>query len=272
MQFSTHVFNLSIEEGVFPKELKIARGIPLFKFDNCMLVINYRPVSVLQLFSKILEKIMYNRILAFINKHDLLYKFQFGFRGKHETDIVLIVLVDKIMSAFNDGEMVLGALLDLSKAFDNVDHDILLNKLNMYGIRGTAHDWFRSYLFQRKQFVAFNGSTSNHYDDVIMTTIASQVTSLTSVYSTVYSDADQRKLQSSRHWPLCGEFTGTGEFPAQRASYAENVSIWWRHHVNLLLNVGFHKGLFWGHYSFYCISMIWSMYQLHCFHCYLQMT
>ena len=69
-----------------------------------------------------------------------------------------------------------------------------------------------------------------HYDDVIMTTIASQITSLTSVYSTVYSDAHQRKIKAPRHWPLCGEFTGTGEFPAQRASYAENVSIWWRHH------------------------------------------
>ena len=65
------------------------------------------------------------------------------------------------MSAFNDGEMVLGVFLDLSKAFDTVDHDILLNKLDTYGIRGTAHDWFRSYMFQRKQFVAFNGSTSN---------------------------------------------------------------------------------------------------------------
>ena len=174
----THVFNLSIRGGwgwggwvggwwggvgvgFLLKELKIARVIPLFKSDNCMLVINYRTVSVLPFFSKILEKIMYNRILAFINKHNLLYKFQFGFRGKHGTDIALIVLVAKIMSAFNDGEMVLGVFLDLSKAFDTVDHDILLNKLDTYGIRGTAHDWFRSYLFQRKQFVAFNGSTSN---------------------------------------------------------------------------------------------------------------
>ena len=64
-----------------------------------------------------------------------------------------------------------------------------------------------------------------------MTTIASQITSLTVIYSTVYSDADQRNIKVPRHWPLCGEFTGTGEFPAQRASYAENVSIWWRHHV-----------------------------------------
>ena len=109
----------------------------------------------------ILKKMMHNRILAFINKHNLLYKFQFGFRGKHGTDIALIVLVDKIMSAFNDGEMVLGVFLDLSKAFDTVDHDILLNKLDTYGSRGTAHDWFRSYLFQRKQFVVFNGPTSH---------------------------------------------------------------------------------------------------------------
>ena len=64
-----------------------------------------------------------------------------------------------------------------------------------------------------------------------MTTIGSQITSLTVVYTTVYSDVDQSKHQSSAHWPLCGEFTGTGEFPAQMASYAENVSIWWRHHV-----------------------------------------
>ena len=71
---------------------------------------------------------------------------------------------------------------------------------------------------------------TTHYDDVIMSAIASQITSLTIVYPIVYSDADQRKIKAPRHWPLCGEFTGNGEFPAQRASYAENVSIWWRHH------------------------------------------
>ena len=71
----THVFNLSIEDAIFPRELKIARVIPLFKSDNCMLVTNNRPVSVLPLFSKILEKIIYNRSLAFISKHNLLYKF-----------------------------------------------------------------------------------------------------------------------------------------------------------------------------------------------------
>ena len=77
---------------------------------------------------------------------------------------------------------------------------------------------------------------SGHYDDVIMTTIASQITSLTVVYSVVYSGADQRNINAPRHWPLCGEFTGTGEFPAQRASCEENVSIWWRHHGKVWVN------------------------------------
>ena len=75
----------------------------------------------------------------------------------------------------------------------------------------------------------------HHYDDVTMSLMASQITSLTVVYSTVYSDADQRKHHSSASLALCGEFTGTGEFPAQRASYAEYVSIWWRHHYAILL-------------------------------------
>ena len=69
-----------------------------------------------------------------------------------------------------------------------------------------------------------------HYDDVIMGMLASQITSLTIVYSIDYSGTDKKNIKAPRHWPLCGEFTGTGEFPAQRASYAENVSIWWRHH------------------------------------------
>ena len=70
----------------------------------------------------------------------------------------------------------------------------------------------------------------SHYNDAIMSAMASRITSLTIVYSIVYSGADQRKHQATRHWPLWGEFTGDGEFPAQRASNAENVLIWWRHH------------------------------------------
>ena len=160
-----HVLNLSLQQGIFPNELKLARVIPLFKADDCMLINNYRPVSILPLFSKIYERIMYNRLWSFIKKHNLLYKYQFGFREKHGTDVAVIVLIDKIMSAFNDGEMVLRVFLDFSKAFDTVDHKILLSKLYHYGIRGLALDWFKSYLTDRKQFVSFNGSLSK--EDII---------------------------------------------------------------------------------------------------------
>ena len=122
---------------------------------------NYRPVSILPVFSKILEKLMYSRILYFINKLKLLFGCQFGFREKPGTDIALIVLLDKIMSSINDGEIVLGVFLDLSKAFDTVNHDILLKKLHKYGIRGVVYDWFVSYLSERSQYVSFLNHNSS---------------------------------------------------------------------------------------------------------------
>ena len=122
----THLFNLSITKDSVPKELNIGKVFPIYKKINCMLVNNFRPVSVLPLSSKILERLMYFRILGFFNKHNLFYKYQFGFRERHGTDIALIVLIDKIMSALNEGDYVLGVFLGLSKAFD---------KLHMTGSR-----------------------------------------------------------------------------------------------------------------------------------------
>ena len=156
----THIFNLSISQGIFPNDLKIARVIPLFKSGNSMSLSNYRPVSVLPVFSKILERLMYNRLLSFVNKYKILYMYQFGFRADHSPNLALLFLVDKISDALEKGEYVLGLFLDFSKAFDTVNHQILFKKLEYYGVRGTALSLFKSYLENRTQYVEFNGVQS----------------------------------------------------------------------------------------------------------------
>ena len=104
----THIMHMSLVSGVFPTELKVARVVPIFKAGDASNFTNYRPVSVLPLFSKILERLMYTRLLSFINKHKLLYKFQFGFRPGHSPNLALIILVDKISEALERGDYVLG--------------------------------------------------------------------------------------------------------------------------------------------------------------------
>ena len=156
----TYIMNLSLIKGVVPSELKIAKVIPLFKSGDPTKFSNYRPVSVLPVFSKILERLMYVRLLSFINKNKLLYKFQFGFRADHSPQLALIYLIDKISNALENGEFVLGVFLDFSKAFDTVNHEILFTKLNHYGVRDNALEWFKSYLSNREQFVSYDGFES----------------------------------------------------------------------------------------------------------------
>ena len=154
-----NLINLSLSEGIFPNELKIAKVIPIYKSGDPMLVQNYRPISILPLFSKIFERVVASRITSFITQHNILYKYQFGFRANHNTSLALILLTDEIYSAFNNNDSIVGLFLDFQKAFDTLHHGILLEKLNKMGIRGKANDWVKSYLQNRKQFVSFN----NHY-------------------------------------------------------------------------------------------------------------
>ena len=157
----THICNLSIISGIFPDEMKLARVIPLYKTDDPLLFSNYRPVSVLPVMSKVLERLMYNRLLNYLNKYKILYDFQFGFRNKHSPNLALIYLIDKISTALEKGEYVLGLFLDFSKAFDTVDHAILFEKLEYYGVNDISLNWFKSYLNNRYQYVEYNGTKSS---------------------------------------------------------------------------------------------------------------
>ncbi len=111
---------------------------------------NYRPISLLSILNKIIEKLVSKRLYQFLQKYNILYKFQFGFRKDHSTTLAITEIVENIREEISNGKFVLGAYLDLSKAFDTISHDILLHKLNHIGIRGIPLDWFKSYLTNRK--------------------------------------------------------------------------------------------------------------------------
>ena len=144
-----------------PDELKIACVVPIFKSGDKVLFSNYRPISVLPCFSKFLERIIYNRIINYLNDFNVLCDNQYGFRKNRSPSLALIDLCDKISSAFDRREHAIGVFLDLSKAFDTVNHVILFDKLEHYGIRGLALEWVKSYFSERKQFVEFNNVRSS---------------------------------------------------------------------------------------------------------------
>ena len=157
----TDIINLSFKSGIFPNLCKIAKVIPIFKKENPLLCENYRPISLLPIFSKIFEKVIYKRMYDFIEKNKLIYKCQFGFRSKHSTTHALISITESIKSLIDTGNIVGGVFIDLQKAFDTVNHDILCDKLAYYGFRGITQDLIRSFLSNRKQYVSINGFNSS---------------------------------------------------------------------------------------------------------------
>ena len=154
------IFNLSLRSGIHPDILKIAKTVPIYKKGSRLLVSNYRPISLLSNLNKILEKLVHKRTYSFMEEKKILYTKQFGFRKGHSTNHALIDITETIRKALDDGKFAGGVFVDLQKAFDTVNHDILIDKLSYYGIHGRTQDWFRTYLKNRTQFVSIVGHSS----------------------------------------------------------------------------------------------------------------
>ncbi|XP_065645234.1 uncharacterized protein LOC136075726 [Hydra vulgaris] len=147
----------SLNEGIFPDILKSAKVKPIYKSGDKTDIGNYRPISILSIFSKIFERIMFNRLYAFFKNNDLFYSKQFGFEKSTSTEHAILHLFNEIKNSFANGEFTLGVFNDLSKAFDTVDHKIMIKKLMMYGIRGVPCRWIADYLSKRTQSI-YNGN------------------------------------------------------------------------------------------------------------------
>ena len=159
----SYISNRSLTTGHVPNILKIGKQTPVFKSGENYFS-NYRPITVCNSISKIIERIAGNRLIEYLERNKILNEHQFGFRKKHSTIHAMINILDTSLEALDQKLTVGGVFLDISKAFDCVDHDILLHKLENYGIRGNVYDWFKSYLSNRKQFVTINGKSSDYYN------------------------------------------------------------------------------------------------------------
>ena len=146
--------------------MKIAIVSPEFKTGDTADSSNHRLISVLPCFSKILERVMYNRLYKYLTDQKILHPQQFGFRKGHSTEHAIAQLVDQIYESFENGNYTVGIFINLSKAFDTVDHTILLKKLEIYGIMGANFAWFRSYLTNRKQYICINNDNKTNEEKV----------------------------------------------------------------------------------------------------------
>ena len=152
----TLIINQSITTGIFPDKLKTAKIIPLYKKDNPMLLENYRPISLLPSISKVIEKVIYCQLFDYFTDHNLFYPNQYGFRKNHNTEQATLEVVDRITHLMEKGETPISIFLDLSKAFDTLNHEVLLYKLKFYGVNNDSLKLFKNYLTNRKQYVEYD--------------------------------------------------------------------------------------------------------------------
>lgn len=158
------LFNKSLQEGHFPKNMKLAIVKPLYKGKKKTEIVNYRPVSLLIVISKILEKLVNKRITKFLSKFNVLTEVQYGFRSGRSTNDAILDFIGNVVENVNKGSYTVSLFLDMSKAFDTVKHETLFKKLEFYGIRGSALCWFKSYLQNRTIKVNYKNVLSKTYE------------------------------------------------------------------------------------------------------------
>ena len=159
------ITNNSFKEGIFPARLKVGMVHPIHKGESKMQCSNYQPISTLPIFRKIVEKVRLKILIGYLEKYDILFKHQFGFQKGKSTEHVILDVYSNITEAIEKHEKACTLFLHFAKAFDTVNHEILLGKLQYYGIRGTVLKWLESYLHNRQQFVKLNQDTTekNHF-------------------------------------------------------------------------------------------------------------
>lgn len=158
-----HIVNLSLQTSTVPTAWKQAKIVPIFKSGDQKQAENYRPISVLPILSKIVEKAVHSQLLNYLEENKLLNDTQYGYRAKRSTQLATTLLVDNIREAAENGLLVGALFLDLSKAFDTISHDIILNKLQNYGVMSTEIYWFTDYLFNRTQHVTVGHQRSSSF-------------------------------------------------------------------------------------------------------------
>ena len=161
-----HIVNISLESGKFPEKWKYSKTVPIFKKSGSPLDMNnYRPISIINGFSKILEKVVFKRLSLFLNGKNFFYKNQFGFRENMSVAHAVVKFQNFIAKNLNNDKAVLAILLDVQKAFDSINRNILYEKLENAGVRGITLEWFRSYLTGRKQITVVNGVKSENFTE-----------------------------------------------------------------------------------------------------------
>ena len=156
----TLIVNQSLHTGIYPSQLKLSRVKQLFKHGNKSQFNNYKPISLLPSLSKIVEYVLFDQLLHYFIENNLLSLEQFGFRPGHSTELAAVRLVDQLTSQMDNNLIPVNIYIDLSKAFDTLNHSILLSKLKYYGVTGCANNLLQIYLYGRSQFVEYNGHKS----------------------------------------------------------------------------------------------------------------